>query len=226
MERMRQHRQKEEKPLRVKERFESKDGRLQGLYVGVDFHKKKSWLTGMDESGKVHFSFEMENTTQNWERALGLFPAGSKIAVEATWNWFWLLELVDDRFEVAPHQGHSLCEAEERQGGLLHAGASSSHRASSSGLHCPPQDKGPEGAGEESDQLHVRPGRRGQCTEGRDRAAGVSSAGERGLLHHAGGVSPARVVCPSIPAQRGAAAACRVCESECKRSVRVSLNSL
>ncbi len=54
------------------------------LYVGVDLHKNKSWITAMDKEGRVCFSSQINNSREAWERVLELLPEGSKIAFEAT----------------------------------------------------------------------------------------------------------------------------------------------
>ncbi len=71
------------------------------LYVGVDLHKNKSWITAMTKEGQVRFSFELRNKVESWQKVLQLLPEGSKIVFEASWNWFWLLELIGERFEVS-----------------------------------------------------------------------------------------------------------------------------
>lgn len=73
---------------------------MQELFVGVDFHKKNSYVTGMSAEGKVVMRRQLANKKENWERLLKEFPAESKVVVEATCNWYYLYELIENRFEV------------------------------------------------------------------------------------------------------------------------------
>lgn len=73
---------------------------MQELFVGVDFHKKSSYVTGMSSKGKVVLRRQMSNDRENWERLLNELPAQSKVVVEATCNWYYLYELIENRFDV------------------------------------------------------------------------------------------------------------------------------
>jgi transposase len=70
------------------------------LFLGVDFHKKNSFITGMTSDGDILFRHQIQNSKENWIAFLGGLPKGSKIVVEATCNWYYLYELIEERFEV------------------------------------------------------------------------------------------------------------------------------
>ncbi|MFQ6618438.1 MAG: IS110 family transposase [Fidelibacterota bacterium] len=65
-------------------------------YVGLDLHKAYSYITELDEEGKVLSRFRLENTPENIRRYAQTLPPGSKVAVEATYNWYFLLEILEE----------------------------------------------------------------------------------------------------------------------------------
>lgn len=65
------------------------------LYLGVDLHKKSCWVTAMDAEGRIP---ESQRIGTERERLLGYFGRVRKpaaLAVEATFNWYYFLDLVE-----------------------------------------------------------------------------------------------------------------------------------
>jgi transposase len=65
------------------------------LYIGVDVHKKSCWVTVLDEDGR-----ELEQRKVSMDRGalLGYFgklPKPAKLAVEATFNWYYFLNVLE-----------------------------------------------------------------------------------------------------------------------------------
>ncbi len=67
------------------------------MYVGVDYHKKYSIATKMDERGRILEQVKMSNDPQTLSRFAEGLPSGSKIAIEATGNWYYFYELLEDK---------------------------------------------------------------------------------------------------------------------------------
>ena len=67
------------------------------MYIGVDLHKKYSYVTRMTHEGEILAQERIEHNSE----ALGAFVQSldkdDKIAVEATGNWYYLYELLEDR---------------------------------------------------------------------------------------------------------------------------------
>src|SRR5579884_3690368 len=86
-------------------------------YVGVDYHRKYSYLTGMDERGQVLRQGTVENQRQAVTRFLASDDgAGYGVAVlEATRNWAvmhdWLDGLVDEVHLAHPQKVKAIAEA-------------------------------------------------------------------------------------------------------------------
>jgi transposase len=63
-------------------------------YTGIDLHKKTSFITTIDESGKVIFR---RNFANKEEQILDYFvnlDGPTKIVIEAMCSWFWLYDLL------------------------------------------------------------------------------------------------------------------------------------
>ena len=65
-------------------------------YVGLDYHKHTSYVTKLDEQGKVLSQFEMKNTIENIKGFSQSLQAGDQLAVEATGHWMYLYEQLED----------------------------------------------------------------------------------------------------------------------------------
>jgi transposase len=68
-----------------------------GQYIGIDLHKAKSFVTRMDRRGRVLEQVELAHATGALKSYVDRLPADSRIAVEATGNWMWLYEQIEER---------------------------------------------------------------------------------------------------------------------------------
>src|SRR5215218_6655554 len=75
--------------------------------VGVDLHRKRSHVAALDERGGELFSRRIKNDRDTFVALLGELDGESKLALEATYGWEWLAELVEDHgYEL--HLAHPL----------------------------------------------------------------------------------------------------------------------
>src|SRR5688500_20069540 len=75
--------------------------------VGIDLHKSRSHIAVVDEQGRKILSRRIENDPATFLELLGGIDGESKIAVEATYGWEWLAELLEEAgFEL--HLAHPL----------------------------------------------------------------------------------------------------------------------
>jgi len=65
-------------------------------YIGIDFHKHYSFITEMNESGIVQRQFKLANDRETLTQYITKLPAHTKIAIEATCNWYYFYELVEN----------------------------------------------------------------------------------------------------------------------------------
>jgi transposase len=61
-------------------------------YIGWDAHKKYSVFTAINEAGQVSPAKRVEHDREKFRHSLMNLPPASKIAVETTGNWYWLIE--------------------------------------------------------------------------------------------------------------------------------------
>jgi len=66
------------------------------LYVGIDFHKSYSFITEMDKAGVIKRQVKLANNRDTLTNYIDLLPTNTKIAIEATCNWYYFYELVED----------------------------------------------------------------------------------------------------------------------------------
>lgn len=67
------------------------------MFVGVDYHKKYSIATKMDSRGRVLEQVRLPNTADELTAYVDGLPKRTKIAVEATGNWYYFYELLEDK---------------------------------------------------------------------------------------------------------------------------------
>ncbi len=67
------------------------------MFIGVDYHKKYSVATKMNDKGKITEQIRLSNDPQTLLRYAESLPKGSKIALEATGNWYYFYELLESR---------------------------------------------------------------------------------------------------------------------------------
>ena len=65
-------------------------------YVGIDFHKSYSFVTEMDETGVINRQTKLSNDHVTLAGYLNTLSPRTKIAIEATCNWYYFYELAED----------------------------------------------------------------------------------------------------------------------------------
>jgi transposase len=103
-------------------------------WVGIDLHRRRSQIAVIDEHGELELSRRIVNDRDTFRELLG-DPAGAHVALEATYGWEWLAELLDEAgYDV--HLAHPLRTRrdrrrarEDRRCGRQDARASAAHRA-------------------------------------------------------------------------------------------------
>ena len=75
--------------------------------VGIDLHRKRSHIAALDERGSELFSRRIANDPDTFVALLGELDGESKIALEATYGWEWLADLLEEAgYEL--HLAHPL----------------------------------------------------------------------------------------------------------------------
>jgi transposase len=77
------------------------------VYVGIDLHRKRSQVAALDEQGKQLLSRRIVNDPQTFLELLQGLGDQPEIALEATYGWEWLADLLEDAgYEL--HLSHPL----------------------------------------------------------------------------------------------------------------------
>lgn len=68
---------------------------MKKLYLGVDLHKRSCWVTVLDADGHLFESRKLG--TEKWEllEFFGKVEKPAAVAVEATFNWYYFLDLIE-----------------------------------------------------------------------------------------------------------------------------------
>jgi transposase len=64
-------------------------------WIGIDLHRRRSQIAIIDEHGELTFQKRIVTGRETFSEALGE-PAGTHIALEATYGWEWLAELLTE----------------------------------------------------------------------------------------------------------------------------------
>jgi transposase len=67
------------------------------MYIGVDYHKKYSIATKMNEEGNIVEQVKLSNNPESLLRYFENLPPESKIALEATGSWYYFYELLEEK---------------------------------------------------------------------------------------------------------------------------------
>jgi transposase len=68
------------------------------IHLGIDLHKHFSFITAMDQQGNVLTKSKVANQREPFLKFLSCYPPSrSQIVLEATWNWYWLWDLLEER---------------------------------------------------------------------------------------------------------------------------------
>ncbi len=65
-------------------------------WVGIDLHRRRSQIAIIDEHGELSLSRRIVNDRETFLELLDGLEGESQIAVEATYGWEWLAELLED----------------------------------------------------------------------------------------------------------------------------------
>ncbi len=90
-------------------------------YVGIDLHRRRSVIYRMDQAGEKIDSVRVDNEPSRFAKEVSAAPAGSDVIVEATYGWYWAVDLLAEmgyRVHLAnPHGndwGHRRVKNDER----------------------------------------------------------------------------------------------------------------
>ncbi|MBW2082080.1 MAG: hypothetical protein JRI39_03065 [Deltaproteobacteria bacterium] len=61
-------------------------------YTGIDLHKKTSFLTTVDESGKMVTKENLLNDEKTILDYFGSLEQQSRVVIESTASWYWLYD--------------------------------------------------------------------------------------------------------------------------------------
>jgi transposase len=64
--------------------------------VGIDLHRNRSHIAVIDSNGELSLSQRIVNSRETFLELLGGLEGESQVAVEATYGWEWLAELLED----------------------------------------------------------------------------------------------------------------------------------
>ncbi len=67
------------------------------MYVGIDYHKRYAVATSMDDKGQVVETIRLKNEPKDLIGFVDRLPEDSKIAIEATGNWYYFYELLEGK---------------------------------------------------------------------------------------------------------------------------------
>ena len=85
------------------------------LYAGIDAHSKTSWITVMDEKGKILKREQINTCREDVQRSLGRYRQPVKAVVEASCSWGplydWLDEIADDVILAHPAKVRAIADA-------------------------------------------------------------------------------------------------------------------
>ena len=64
--------------------------------VAMDLHKRHSQVATLDQWGEIReLRIEHDGDSRTMEKFLGGLEAGSRIAIEATGSWWWVVDLAE-----------------------------------------------------------------------------------------------------------------------------------
>lgn len=69
-----------------------------GNCIGIDLHKATSYVTTVDETGRILDQRNLRNEPGTLRAYFAAQPADARLVVEATGHWMWLYELLEDRY--------------------------------------------------------------------------------------------------------------------------------
>jgi hypothetical protein len=85
--------------------------------VGIDLHRNRSHIAVIDSNGELSLSRRIVNNRETFLELLGGLDGETEVAVEATYGWEWLAELLED----AAHPSDRGGQGEDRRRRRSHA---------------------------------------------------------------------------------------------------------
>lgn len=64
-------------------------------YIAFDSHKRYTWVDRQDHSGRTHQGYRLEHAPGAVRNYLSGCEPGTAVAVEATGNWYWIIEEIE-----------------------------------------------------------------------------------------------------------------------------------
>jgi transposase len=64
--------------------------------VGIDLHRRRSVIYRMDQAGEKIDSVRVDNEPSRFAKEVGAAPVGSDVIVEATYAWYWAVDLLKE----------------------------------------------------------------------------------------------------------------------------------
>jgi transposase len=77
------------------------------LHVGVDLHKRQAQVAVVDDEGTVRRNCAVACDRESMREFFGSLPQPAHVAMEATSNWYWLCDLLDE-MEIETSLSHPL----------------------------------------------------------------------------------------------------------------------
>jgi transposase len=74
-------------------------------YVGIDLHRRRSVIYRMDGAGNKLDCVRIDNDPLRFSEEVSKLPVGSDVVVEATYGWYWAVDLLQDMGYVV-HLAH------------------------------------------------------------------------------------------------------------------------
>jgi transposase len=77
------------------------------IYAGIDLHRRRSQIAALDAEGRELLSRRITNDPRVFRALLDELGSAVKVALEASYGWEWLAELLEDE-QVELHLAHPL----------------------------------------------------------------------------------------------------------------------
>jgi transposase len=111
------------------------------VYVGIGLHRKRSHVAVVDAGGQQLLSRRLVNDPDRFRELLGELGEDAQFALEATYGWEWLAELLEAEGREL-HLAHPLrtkaiasARVKDRRGRCANAGAAVARGSVAGGLH-------------------------------------------------------------------------------------------
>jgi hypothetical protein len=114
------------------------------VYVRIDLHRNRSQIAVLDRDGEQLLSRRIVNEPNAFLELLNGLGDDAQIALEATYGWEWLADLLEEA-GCELHLAHPLrtkaiaAAGEDGRGRRPDARASAAHRPAAGGIHRPPR---------------------------------------------------------------------------------------